>query len=119
MNEVALNGLQFKAYHGYYDEEREKGNQFEVDIVIKTDFIDAAKSDDLDLAVNYEVLYSIIKDEMQISAALLENVVLRIANRVLREIKQVQEVKVSLAKLNPPIQGACREARVTISKSRD
>lgn len=119
MNEVALNGLQFKAYHGYYDEEREKGNQFEVDIVVKTNFIEAAKHDDLDKAVNYEVLYSIIKDEMQISASLLENVVLRIADRVLGEIEQVQEVKVSLAKLNPPIRGACREARVTISKLRD
>lgn len=119
MNEVALKGLQFKAYHGYYDEEREKGNQFEVDITVKTNFIEAAKNDDLEKAVNYEVLYAIIKDEMQVSAALLENVVLRIADRVLGEIEQVQEVKVSLAKLNPPIKGACREARVTISKSRD
>lgn len=119
MNEVALNGLQFKAYHGYYDEEREKGNQFEVDISVKTDFSVAAENDDLDQAVNYELLYGIIKEEMQISASLLENVVLRIANRVLGEVQFVEEVKVSLAKQNPPINGSCREARVTIVKSRN
>ncbi len=119
MNEVALNGLQFKAYHGYYDEEREKGNQFEVDISVKTNFIEAANNDDLDKAVNYEQLYAIIKEEMQIASSLLESVVLRIADRVLAEVSLVDAVKVSLAKLNPPIKGACREARVTISKSRN
>lgn len=118
MNEVALNGLQFKAYHGYYDEEREKGNQFEVDISVKTSFIEAAINDDLDKAVNYEQLYAIIKEEMQIASSLLESVVVRIADRVLAEVSLVDAVKVSLAKLNPPIKGACREARVTISKSR-
>ena len=119
MNEVALNGLQFKAYHGFYDEEREKGNQFEVDISVKTDFINAGQDDDLDKAVNYEQLYGIIKEEMQVSASLLENVVVRIADRVLEEVKLVTQVKVSLAKMNPPIKGICREARVTITKSRN
>ncbi|MTI21089.1 dihydroneopterin aldolase [Fulvivirga sp. RKSG066] len=119
MQKVALNGLQFKAYHGYYDEEREKGNHFEVDIEVTADFENAAKDDDLEQAVNYEQLYTIIKEEMQIAASLLENVVMRIANRVLQEMPLVQSVLVSLAKLNPPIQGACREARVTIEKKRD
>lgn len=119
MYQVALNGLEFKAYHGYYEEEREKGNHFEVDISVITDFEKAGNSDDLALAVNYEELYRIVKEEMSTSSRLLENVVLRIANRVLNEKPAVAQVKVSLAKLNPPIQGKCKEARVSIEKNRN
>jgi len=118
MHKVALNGLKFKAYHGYYDEERERGNDFEVDIAIIADFKVAAENDDLEKAVDYEKLYSIVKKEMQISSSLLEHVVYRIANKVLDNIKEVETVEVSLAKLNPPIKGSCKEARVTIQKDR-
>jgi len=118
MHEVALNGLTFKAYHGYYEEERARGNEFSVDIAVQSNFEEAAKSDDLATATDYERLYVIVKEEMQISASLLENVVFRIAQRVLDEMKAVDQVRVSLAKINPPIKGTCREARVTIEKKR-
>lgn len=118
MHEVALNGLTFKAYHGYYEEERARGNQFSVDIAVQSNFEKAAKGDDLAAATDYEQLYAIVKEEMQISASLLENVVYRIAQRVLDEMQTVELVKVSLAKVNPPIKGQCREARVTIEKNR-
>lgn len=118
MGRVELNGLYFKAYHGYYEEEREHGNHFEVAISVTTDFEEAAEQDDLDKAVNYEMLYDIVKKEMQISSALLETVVVRITNKVLEEIQQVKSVSISLSKLNPPIQGVCREAKVTFEKRR-
>jgi len=119
MGRVELRGLKFKAYHGYYDEERQRGNTFEVDIAVIVDFEQAAKNDDLSKAVDYEQLYAIVKKEMQISSSLLENVVYRIAHKVLDEIKNVESIDVSLAKLSPPIKGNCKEARVSISKSRD
>lgn len=119
MGRVELKGLHFKAYHGYYEEERERGNHFEINISVKTDFEAAAVNDDLSKAVDYENLYAIIKKEMQVSSALLESVVVRIANRIFDEIAQVESVKVSLSKLNPPIRGECQEAKVTYKKKRD
>jgi len=119
MQKVALNGLKFKAYHGYYEEEREKGNHFEVDIEVSTNFLEAAENDDLEKAVDYEELYAIVKEEMQIASSLLESVVTRISGRVLKEMPLVEAVKVSLAKLNPPIKGDCKEARVTIERVRN
>ncbi|MBL3656530.1 dihydroneopterin aldolase [Fulvivirga sediminis] len=118
MGKVALKGLKFKAYHGYYDEERQKGNQFEVNIAVKTVFLKAAENDDLDNTVDYEQLYKIVKEEMGIPSKLLEHVVKRITDRVIKEIKAVDKVKVSLSKFNPPIGGDCRESKVTLKAKR-
>ncbi|UII23023.1 dihydroneopterin aldolase [Fulvivirga ligni] len=119
MGKIQLKGLRFKAYHGYYDEERQKGNQFEVNISVKTIFKQASEHDDLEGTVDYEHLYRIIKEEMEISSKLLEHVVKRISDRVMSEIAAVKKVKVSLSKFNPPFGGDCREAVVTIKASRD
>ncbi|MDX1627864.1 MAG: dihydroneopterin aldolase [Fulvivirga sp.] len=119
MHRVSLKGLAFKAYHGYYEEERKKGNHFEVDITVTTDFEEAAKNDDLHLAINYEKLYAIVNQEMQVSASLLENVVWRIAEKVLQEMEDVEQVYVSLCKLNPPIQGNCQKACVELTRQRN
>ncbi len=44
---VALEGLEFHAFHGVYPHERESGNFFEVDIAVETDFSAAAQHDDI------------------------------------------------------------------------
>lgn len=119
MGKISLKGLAFKAYHGYYDEEQEKGNHFSVDIEVSTDFEEATINDDLSGTVNYEKLYLIVQEEMQITSRLLESVVVRIANRVLAELPIVDEVSVKLSKYNPPIGGTCDEAVVALTKKRD
>ena len=118
MGEISLKGLKFKSYHGYYDEERQLGNTFEVDITINTDFYQAAVNDDLTGTVDYEKLYAIIKDEMATPSKLLEHVVQKIVDRVLREIQVVQAVEVKLSKFNPPIGGECDRAVVSLVKER-
>lgn len=117
MGKISLEGLMFKAYHGYYDEEQEKGNQFEVNLTVKTDFSKASSADDLGSTVDYEHLYAIVKDEMGRPSKLLEHVVERIAARVM-EIGSVTQVKISLSKFNPPIGGNCRAATVSLKKKR-
>ncbi len=37
---VALEGLEFHAYHGVYPHERSSGNKFEVDVIVDTEFSD-------------------------------------------------------------------------------
>lgn len=119
MGKICLKGLKFKAYHGYYDAEREQGNLFEVDITVKTNFHKAATDDELSHTINYEDLYSIIKEEMDKSSKLLEHVVQLIVDRVLDELKGVKWVEVILSKLNPPIKGDCERAVVSLKKRWD
>ena len=119
MGKISLQGLAFKAYHGYYDEEREQGNHFEVNLTVKTDFAKASKQDDLDGTVDYERLYAIVKDEMGQPAKLLEHVADRIVTTIMDELKAVSKIKLSLSKFDPPIGGACRAATITVKRKRD
>lgn len=115
---VALEGLEFHAFHGVYPHERESGNFFEVDIAVETDFSQAAVHDDLNGTVDYEILFQIIRSEMDRPSKLLETVVENIANDVLKNYASALTVEVKLSKLNPPIGGKCKKATVSIFKKR-
>jgi len=118
MGRVALEGLEFHAFHGVYPHERESGNWFEVDIAVETDFIVAAQNDDLVGTVNYETLFRMVKEEMEQPSKLLETIVEKIANDVLASMPAVTLVEIKIAKLNPPIGGKCRKAIVSLTKRR-
>jgi dihydroneopterin aldolase len=111
---VALEGLEFHAYHGVYPHERESGNWFEVDIAVDTDFAEAAEHDDLMGTVNYETIFRIVKDEMAKPSKLLETVAGKIANDVLKALPAAKVVELKISKLNPPIGGKCRRASVSL-----
>lgn len=115
---VALEGLQFHAYHGLYDHERQAGNKFEVDIIVDTDFTQAAQHDALKGTVDYEILFGIVKAEMGIPSRLIETVAEKIIERVLGELPAVLQVELKVAKLDPPIGGKCTKAWVKIIKRR-
>jgi dihydroneopterin aldolase len=117
MGKISLEGLKFFSHHGYYEEEREKGNDFEVNITVETDFESAAKADDLNQTVDYEKLYAIAAEEMAIPSKLLEHVVQAICDRILKEQK-VESVEVILSKFNPPIAGECKKATVSLKLNR-
>lgn len=115
---VALEGLAFHAYHGVYSHEQQTGNNFEVDIAVETDFSIGAERDDLRGTVDYEVLYRIVKDEMEKPSRLIETVAEKIVNDVLQQLPAVIKVELTIAKLTPPIGGKCRRALVKIEKKR-
>ena len=118
MGHIALEGLEFFAFHGYYDEEQKIGNKYGVDLRLKTDLHAAGASDKLAETVNYEVLYRLILAEMQQPARLLEHLAHRILDRVMVELPQVRRVRVSISKFNPPLGGICHRARVTLTRKR-
>lgn len=115
---VALEGLEFHAFHGVYPHERESGNFFEVDIAVETDFSKAASTDELMGTVNYETLFKVVKDEMEQPSKLLETVAEKVANDVLEIFPNVISVEFRISKLNPPIGGKCRKATVSLVKKR-
>ncbi len=118
MDSVELEGLEFFAYHGYYEAEQQVGNKYAVDIEVFADFHQAAIDDALHETVNYELLYKIIATEMKIPSRLLENIGERIANKVFENFDQIKKIKVAVSKFNPPIGGVCTRAKVTIKRER-
>lgn len=115
---IALEGLEFHAFHGVYPHERESGNWFEVDIAVETDFTAGAVRDELSGTVNYVTLYAIVKAEMEKPSRLLETVAEKIVNDVLQQLEAVTSVEISISKINPPIGGKCKRATVSISRKR-
>lgn len=115
---VALEGLEFHAYHGVYPQERSSGNKFEVDVVVETEFANSAFHDDLNGTINYENLYSIVKEEMAKPSKLLETVGHAIASKTLETFREAKHVEVQISKFNPPIGGVCKKATVTVNLSR-
>ncbi|MBC3539947.1 dihydroneopterin aldolase [Rufibacter sediminis] len=118
MGQIALEGMEFFAYHGYYDEEQKIGNKYGVDLYLQTDLHAAGASDNLEQTVNYETLYNLVKHEMSIPARLLEHVAHRILEGVYQQFPFVQQVKVSVSKFNPPLGGICHRARITVEKNK-
>ena len=118
MGQIALEGMEFFAFHGYYDEEQKIGNKYGVDLYIDTDLYAAGASDKLQETVNYEVLYRVVAEEMRAPARLLEHLGHRVLDRVLAEFPHVNGVRISVSKFNPPLGGICHRARVTLERRR-
>lgn len=116
---VALKGLVFFAYHGYYAEERQIGNRYGLDIEVRTDLRSAALNDRLADTVNYETLYAIAKEQMAKPAQLLEHLGERIIGQIFDRFPTVVYVKITVRKYNPPIGGICRAAEIILRRKRN
>ena len=118
MGQIALEGMEFFAFHGYYDEEQKIGNKYGVDLYLETDLHGAGASDKLQQTVNYEVLYRVVAEEMLAPARLLEHLAHRVIDRVYSRFPFVASVRVSVYKFNPPLGGICHTAKVTLEEKR-
>ncbi|WP_018477084.1 dihydroneopterin aldolase [Pontibacter roseus] len=118
MGQIALEGMEFFAFHGYYDEEQKIGNKYGIDLFIETDLRRAAETDDLHQTVNYEVLYALALEEMKVPARLLEHLGHRIIDKIYERFPFVESVKIKVYKFNPPLGGICKWAKVTLEETR-
>jgi 7,8-dihydroneopterin aldolase/epimerase/oxygenase len=118
MGRIVLEGLEFFAFHGFYDEEQKIGNKYGVDVVIEAPFERAGEQDRLSETINYEQLYRIVRHEMLQPSRLLENIAYRIIGRIFEEFASARHVEVSVSKFNPPIGGMCRRAVVSLGRDR-
>lgn len=114
MGKVSLEGMEFYARHGYYEEERIIGNKYSVDVTIELDFSDAADSDKLDGTVNYERVYEIVAGVMAVDALLLEHLAGKIISELRASFPRIKSSLVRVSKYNPPIKGLCHRAVVEL-----
>ena len=118
MGKIKLKNIRVFAYHGCLDEEGKIGSDYRVDLSVKGDLSNSAKTDSLADTIDYVHLNLIVKEEMAVRSKLLETVAERILERVLTELIMVQEAKVDVSKINTPIGGNVAMVTVSRSKSR-
>lgn len=114
MGQIALEGMEFFAYHGFFDEEQKIGNKYNVDLFIDTDLFPAGVSDSLSDTIDYSKVYDLVAAEMKISGKLLEHVAYRIIDALKSEFRNIQSVKVQVSKFNPPVGGIVRCSKITL-----
>lgn len=109
---VALKDCRFFANHGVLEQERCAGNEFKVSLEVTYTPGDIL-SDSLEGTISYADLYEIIKEQMAVSADLLETVAARIATIACMRWTQITEIRVSVTKITPPIPGCTGSAEVS------
>ncbi len=114
MYKISLNNLEFHSFHGFYQEENLLGNDFVVDMFVEISD-EVFETENLATTVNYEILYSIIKEEMSNTQKLLESVVKNIYDKVKKIHPSIKNIEISLRKKHVPIPGMVGEAKVTYS----
>ena len=114
MGTVALEGVEFFAYHGVFEEEHRIGNRFSIDIWVEADVATAGETDSLADTVDYQRLYRIMEEVMASPAHLLEHIGGQIISGVRSAYPVVNLVTVKVSKLNPPIGAICSRASITM-----
>ncbi|MBN2520582.1 MAG: dihydroneopterin aldolase [Bacteroidales bacterium] len=116
MGKIILEDMEFYAYHGCFKEERVVGNIFIVNLTIETNMDNPSKTDDIKDALNYQTIYKLVKEQMQVKSHLLENIAKRILDSLLSNFKNIEKVSVKVSKMNPPIGGKLKCVSVSIER---
>lgn len=105
MDYIEVKGMKFHSYIGHYDEEKQVGTNFNVDIKVKTDCETSGQSDKLKDAVNYVELFQLVKKQMSTKCNLVENVAKRIIDEIFLHFNKVEEIELKVSKLTPQLGG--------------
>ena len=118
MTTIELLDMQFYAHHGCFAEEREIGAHFRVDVAMESlGLSKAVTSDRLEDALNYQDVYHIVSKEMEQPSHLLEHVAGRILKRLQTDFPQVNKIRVTISKINPPLGGQVGASKITLTSN--
>jgi 7,8-dihydroneopterin aldolase/epimerase/oxygenase len=116
MGLIQIENMEFYSFHGHFKEERIVGNKFTVDLTVETDMNIPSKSDNLKDAVNYQRLYEIVKQQMELKSHLLEHIAGRILDQIYTEVPGIIKATVKVSKMNPPMGGKIGAVSVILSR---
>ena len=100
---IGLEGMEFYAYHGVYEEERKIGGKYIVDVLVYTNAVDAELHDDLNGTVNYEQIYKVVEQNMQQPVKLIERLARKIMDDIRLFVVKEDTIRIKIRKLNPPL----------------
>jgi dihydroneopterin aldolase len=117
MDRILLEGMSFLGRHGVRPAERERLQEFKVDVEVDSDLSEPGKTDRIEDSVDYRRIRSIAKEVIEgESQNLIETLASRIAERVL-ELPRVAGVSVRVAK-RPESMQPIGAAAVRINRTR-
>lgn len=117
MDIIRIDNLEVYAYHGAYDEEKEKGQYFYVNAELYTNTRKAGMNDDLDASTNYGTVCDFIHDFMtKHTYDLIETVAEQLAQALLLEFKLVKSVLLEIRKPHAPIEREFESVSVEIER---
>jgi 7,8-dihydroneopterin aldolase/epimerase/oxygenase len=119
LDTITLKSLSFSAPHGYYPEEQEKGNRFEVDIIATGNFRASISDNDLTKTFDYEHAAMTAKEIMDgPTEKLIETLCAAIGDKLFENHNSVRELSVSVRKMNPPVAAEAAYSEVTMRWNR-
>lgn len=104
LDEMIISGLKIFAWHGVYDEEREKGQNFIINARIFYDTMSAADSDSVDDTIDYAKVSLYINEFMRVNQySLIETVANNLARKILIKFPLAQSIELEVMKPEAPI----------------
>lgn len=119
MGLLELEGMEFYATHGCLGHEKRMQNLFVVDFRGETDMTEAAESDRLEDALDYGLIYEVIRKEMTVHSDLLEHLAGRIVKAIASSFPMLGDFSVRVSKRRPPVGGVAAWSRVTLSHKKN
>jgi dihydroneopterin aldolase len=113
---IEVNGIKIYAFHGCLEEEAKIGGGYLVDVMLNTNFFNAAENDDLTQTIDYVDINKIVCEEMAIRSKLIEHVGQRIIKRIKKEIKNITYLRIKVTKICPPINGDVDNVAIIIEE---
>lgn len=115
MVSIELLDVRMFAFHGLHDGEQKTGNEYVVNLLVSyqenTDSFESLQN-----TIDYVALFEIVKQRMHVATPLLE----KLADGIIRKIKHrysfVNEIKLSVHKLQAPIENFQGRIGVTLYK---
>ncbi len=113
MDTLTLKSIKLQGKHGVYQSERDKGNQFELDIIFRGNFKPAGEKDDLALTPDYRVAEEIARRIISgPSQYLIETLCKKIGDSIFDAFPDISELEVVVRKLNPALDSPVEYAEI-------
>ncbi len=116
MSTIGIEGMHFYAFHGVYLHEKQTGAHYTVDAYIDSDITKASESDHVADTINYEKVFALTEQIMNIPTNLIEKVCTDIIAAIEQNFENVAEIKVRVTKHSPPIKGRVEKVFVERTK---
>ena len=117
-DKIIVKGIRFHGHHGTSECERQVGQKYEVDVELICSLARAGKTDNLEHTVDYaQVVDLIVETGTEKSYHLIEALAESSASKVLNRFP-VDEVRVTVKKLSPPIEQSIPHVAVEICRSK-
>lgn len=118
-DKIRVTGIEGLGYHGLYDSEREIGQPFVVDVVLKLDLEKAGKTDEIQYTVDYNDIAQLIYNEIVgPPMKLLETMAEKICQKIFAAYHPIEEIEVTVHKPRAPISVPFGDVSITIKRER-